>query len=236
MKNLLLLALILLANLGFSQPTSYSEFKWLNQPCSDNLNCDIGCSACNVATNSDAYFFATNPVFLGVDVCPHPILVGDNALDLQPWSVFVDSNKFVLLTFITTIPINVDSIIIRSTSIDGPNRALISKSVNGSSYYPIFDTELTQIFENIIITNVGFVNIQNSIGFIQIKIQPYGNIGSWYLDEFKIIVSPDVHTGILELNNYNLTPHPYRYFDLLGRDVPKFGVLDRPLGVYINKN
>jgi hypothetical protein len=236
MKNLLIFAFTLLANLTFSQTSSYSEFKWLNQACSDNLHCNTGCSACNVATNSDSYFFATNPVFLGIDICPHPISSGDNALDLQPWTVFVDSNKYALFTFITSVPVNIDSIIVRSSSPFGPNRLLISKSVNASPYYPIQDIESPVGFENTIITNGGFVGLSSFVGFVQIKIQPYGNGGSWHLDSFKIVVSPDISTGILDFNSYNLTPqHPYRYTDVLGRDVSKWDILNRPLGVYIKK-
>ena len=108
-------------------------FDWLNQPCASTLSCDSGCTACNLPVNTGTQFIGNNVGFLGVDICPHPIVIGDNALLTYGWPAIADTAHMVIVTGLAFTPTRIDSIIIRHRGgSDGPQRVLVKFGVNVS--------------------------------------------------------------------------------------------------------
>lgn len=206
------------------------EYGWPNSPCSNILNCINGCSSCNLPINSDSYFFGTNAVWAGVDYCPHPVISGDNAVGTEGWGMFPDSSKYVLISCVSSLSINVDSIFIRSASLLGPTRYLVSISINGGSFQPIYDTPTYSNFDEICISSIGGVQNLGAFATFQIKIQAYGfSTGTWFLDNVKIVATPNLSIGIVEMDHSNVYDQVnYPYFDLLGREI-----IRRPFGFYL---
>ncbi|HMC97977.1 MAG TPA: hypothetical protein VKG92_09995, partial [Flavobacteriales bacterium] len=46
------------------------SYQWLNVPCSGMINCDVGCSACNMPEDQPGVFIGTNVAWIGVGTCP----------------------------------------------------------------------------------------------------------------------------------------------------------------------
>lgn len=199
------------------------DFAWLNTPCANVLNCDSGCSACNSPINQGTQFFGNPVTFLGVDVCPHPIQVGDNALLTYGWPTIPDNEHGVLVTGIAFIPTYLDSVIIRHRAgADGPQRMSVRFGINENMPVTVMaDVAVESQFDNSVFTHLGAVAATETMvyGFFSLLLQPYqGNGGSWDLDELRIVGSPVGSTSVQDLSlPSNMTSLPR--FDALGRPI-----------------
>lgn len=171
------------------------EYAWLNLPCASMLNCDTGCSACNSARNTAAWFTGTEVGWIGVDVCPHPILTGDNSLSTYGWPAIADEDHLMVLSGIAFSPIHVDSLVFRhSASVDGPQRVRVRFGVNEAlSTHEVADLPVPADPGNAVITELGDVQPEGGMlyGFFSLVLQPYlGSGGAWELDDLRIVGSP----------------------------------------------
>ncbi len=217
MKNALLITL-LLPLAGTAQNVEYA---WLNQPCASLLNCDTGCTACNMPANASTQFFGNDVGWLGVDVCPHPVTVGNNALFTYGWPTIPDNDHAVIVTGIAFTPTRIDSIIIRHTSDpDGPQRMQVRFGINQSMPTTIIgDVDVPEGFGSSVFTNLGDVTHDETMvyGFFSLLLQPYqGAGGSWDLDDLRLVGSPMEMTGIADLQLPDTSINLPRY-DALGR-------------------
>ena len=209
-------------------------FDWLNQPCASTLSCDSGCTACNLPVNSGTQFIGNNVGFLGVDICPHPVVIGDNALLTYGWPAIADTAHMVIVTGLAFTPTRIDSIIIRHRGgSDGPQRVLVKFGVNVSlPQIVIADIYTPDAFGNSVLTDLGVVQASETMvyGFFELTLQPYqGSGGSWDLDELRIVGSPAASAGISE---FQQRPDPKALrFDLLGQPANNNG----PTGLYIDR-
>jgi len=212
-------------------------YKWLNVPCSNNIHCSNGCSACNIPDNSDPSFFGTNMIWPGVTLCPHPVTPQDNALHTSDWPVFATAANYGLLSGMSTVPMQVDSIIIRHRSdLTGPLRLKISyRTAAAQPFEEIADIHVPTEWTETVLIEPGTMEIGPGMayGTFQLKVQAYqGDGGEWQLDEIRIVASPAVQlvTGIADLDmRYEHVEG--QYFDLLGRSMGK----DPAPGFYIGQ-
>ncbi|MCC7501507.1 MAG: hypothetical protein IT229_03195 [Flavobacteriales bacterium] len=199
------------------------DYRWPNQPCAQVLSCDTGCTACNLPDGNSAVLLGTNLGAVGVDVCPHPVELGDNALFTFGWPVIADNDHKLLISGLAFQPLHIDSVIVRHRSgSDGPERLRVSISVNGAAPELVSDVYVQTMFTLSTFTDVGVVAAPegNVSGMFQIELQAYqGSGGNWDLDEVRIVTSPATLTGISELNAPRYSDIP-RY-DLLGRPAPR---------------
>ncbi len=211
------LFLLLLWPAGLSAQTL--EHRWMNQPCAQVLNCDSGCTACNLPEGGGAVLIGTNMGVVGVDVCPHPVTVADNAVFTYGWPSFPDASHALLLSGLTLQPLQLDSIVIRHRhGPDGTERLRIGLSINNAPAVQIADVNVSDVFGTTVLTDLGVVAATEAMaaGMYQLVLQPYqGQGGSWDLDEVRIVASPASTTGIGELEAARTAQAP-RY-DVLGR-------------------
>jgi len=234
--SFLVVSVVLCSSPSWGQSRSI-EYKWLNVPCSSNINCSNGCSACNTPENSDPSFFGTNMIWPGVTLCPHPISPQDNALHTSDWPVFVSGTNYGLLSGMSTIPMQVDSIIIRHRSdLTGPLRLKISYTTDATQpFEEIADISIPTEWTETILMEPGTMEIGQGMayGTFQLKVQAYqGDGGEWNLDEIRIVASPaeQVATGIADLDQ-RYEHVQGQYVDLLGRSIGK----DPAPGFYIGQ-
>lgn len=201
------------------------EYKWLNQICADLLNCDAGCTACNIPSNSAGIFFGTNAAFIGVSVCPLPINVGDNAVFTGGWDLQSGPGKTVIVSGITTVPMRIDSIRFRHSMYSiGPERLKVAFTANAAmAPEEVADIEVPADFTTFSLTDLGCVQpAQGSpMGTFQIRFTPYGSTeGGWALDEVIIVGSTcEASTvGVAELAVYR-DAKGGPWVDLLGRPI-----------------
>ncbi|MBL8003160.1 MAG: hypothetical protein JNL05_14505 [Flavobacteriales bacterium] len=218
--RLVLLALIALPAVLQAQTLDY---RWLNQPCGQVLNCDSGCTACNMPTSSGAVLIGTDLASLSIDVCPHPVTTADNALFTTGWPAMADDQHRLMLSALTLQPLHIDSVVIRHRrTADGPvmlrvSAALNNGPVNAEGSVPVDEAYTTTVF-----TDLGVVAAQegNAMGLFQLILQAdQGQGGAWVLDEVRIVTSPATLTAIPELQAPRYANAP-RY-DLLGRPAPR---------------
>lgn len=210
---------LLLPALANGQTISY---QWLSEPsCASVLNCDTGCTACNSAVNSVGQFTGADVAFLGVDVCPHPFIMGDNTLFTYGWPVIPDEGHAVLVTGIAFSPVRIDSLVIRHRSAaDGPQRLRVRFGLN----VPLPSTEIADVaaqpeFTNTVVTGLGTVEAspQMVYGFFSLVLQPYmGEGGPWELDGIRIAGTAMGVTGVEEIAGRTPTGKAQRY-DAAGR-------------------
>ncbi len=219
-----LLPLLVLPLAASAQSITY---EWLNLPCASQVSCDTGCTACNASRNSSTWFTGTDAAWLGVDVCPHPIRQGDNALFVYGWPTIVDADHAMMVTGIAFSPVHVDSVIITHRSgPDGPQRILVSSGVNESmSDQQVSDLAVPGEFGTTVLTDLGDVlpGAGMAYGFFSLMLQPYlSEGGAWEIDALRIVGSPAQSTGVTDLTMpTNMAPLPK--FDALGRTI-----IDRP--------
>ena len=199
------------------------ELAWLNTPCANMLNCDTGCSACNTPVNQGTQFFGNPVTFLGVDVCPEPVHVGDNALLTYGWPSFPDNEHGLLITGIAFTPTYLDSVIIRHRSgTDGPQRMRVRFGINENMPATVLaDLPVGDQFTGSVFTQLGTVAATETMvyGYFSLLLQPYqGNGGSWDLDELRIVGSAAQTTGVQDLS---LPPNM--------ASLPRFDALGRPI-------
>lgn len=233
-----ILAIAALSSAPFVQGQSRTiEYKWLNVPCSSNINCSTGCSACNVPDNSDQSFFGTNMIWPGITLCPHPVSPQNNALHTSDWPVFASATNYGLLSGMSTMPMQVDSIIIRHRSdATGPLRLKVSFTTDAAHpFEEVADIHVPTEWTNTVITAPGIMEIGSGMayGTFQMMVQAYqGDGGDWLLDEVRIVASPAsaVATGIMD-PEMRYAHAEGQYVDLLGRSMGK----DPAPGFYIGQ-
>ncbi|MBK9175635.1 MAG: hypothetical protein IPM46_04710 [Flavobacteriales bacterium] len=199
------------------------EYHWLNQVCADLINCDGGCTACNIPTNSAGSFFGTNAAFIGVSICPLPINVGDNAVFTGGWDLQSGPGKTVIISGIATVPMRIDSIRFRHSIYSiGPDRVKVAYTANAAmAPEEVADVEVPTDFTTVSLADLGCVQPAPGapMGTFQIRFTPYGSTeGGWALDEVIIVGSTcEASTvGVAELAVYrDATGGPW--VDLLGR-------------------
>lgn len=222
-RALHLILTLLIVQVGFAQGASQRiAFQWLNQPCGDILNCNTGCSACNLPANSSPHFFGTNMAWFGVDLCPLPVTPGDNAVFSLGWTPMPTSDHFALFSGIALEPMHIDSVIVRhSTFPNGPERLKVSFTPNAAAaLVEIADVAIPFEFESLVLTDVGNVLIPDGapMGTFQLRFNPYqGTDGAWAVDEIRVVASPatDLSTGVQELWNPRAVKGPW--YDVLGK-------------------
>ncbi|MCB0765047.1 MAG: hypothetical protein R2815_09995 [Flavobacteriales bacterium] len=234
----ILSAFATLPAMGQSQVLSY---RWLNQPCADNLNCSEGCSACNLPSSDNASFLGTSMIWIGVQPpCPHPVTPGDNAIYTNGWPTFVQGTTYGKLSALTTTPLHVDSVIIvHRRAVEGPARLKVSYGQDPTMpMVEAADVEVPNAYTTTVITDLGCIEVPTgaAYGSFQLMLQPYsGNGDNWLLDELRIVGSPcsTTTTGIAEYTRYS--DRAGTYYDVLGRPVgndPAPGVYGPAPGVY----
>lgn len=233
MRLLSLFASLLLPLLMVAQRI---EYRWLNTPCTSLLNCDTGCTACNMATNTDASFTAGNAGFIGVDVCPHPISSGDNLLFTYGWPAAPDEQHMVVLSGIAWEPVHIDSLIIEHrSSPGGPERLRVRYGINESMPANILaDVPTPTAMGSSVWADLGTVAAGPEMvyGYFSLILQPYqGGSGSWDLDGLRIVGSPATMTGIPDLS-VPTGARPLPRYDALGRPI----VERRALRFYLDRS
>ncbi len=237
MRNRIWLVLSLaLGSMVHKQATAQSlVYDWLNMPCMDNLNCSNGCSACNLPSVVPSGYFGTGVQWVGVDVCPHPVTVADNAVSTSAWPIAPQPGAYVGVSIATLSDIRIDSIVIRHRrSMDGPQRLKVQFS-NDVMQVPVLigDVDVPDVFEESVFTDLGCLNPTpgNDYNGFVLRFQAYqGGSGEWQVDGMRIVATPcAAQVGIAEDFTRTLNEPSRPYVDVLGRSVA-----GRPApGVYI---
>jgi hypothetical protein len=201
MRNYLLAA-ALAPSLLFAQTI---DLEWPNQPCATLLQCDTGCTACNMAENSSPGFMGTNLGREGIDICPQP----------------TDDHR-LFVSFLAFTPIHIDSIIVHHRSlVDGPQRLRLSVGMNGAEPVMMSDAPTLATFSSTVITDAGCVEAGTGMayGIAQLVLQAYeGYGGDWDLDAIRVVGSACTANGITELGP-TIVPDDVQARDVLGRPV-----------------
>lgn len=212
-------------------------YQWLNQPCANILNCDEGCTACNLPEDSPGVFLGTNVAWIGVGTCPHPIASGDNAVYSTGWSVLPSADRYILMSGVAVADMHIDTIAIRYASWEGgPQRAKVLFTNNiAAAMEEIGDVPSLPEFTTTTFTDLGCIEIPegSTLASFQLKLVPYeSETGGWALDEVRIVASPcqAAQVGIEEFSRTNVITGPY--VDIMGRPVKDEKEQPAP-GVYI---
>lgn len=235
MTRFLLFPMMLVAFAASAQLQQRIEYRWLNQPCSEIINCDAGCSACNMPSGTSGTFFGTNAAFVNVETCPLPITPGDNAVYSANWDLQPGAQKSVIISGIATVPMRIDSIRFRHAIYStGPDRVRVTYTSNPAmAPVEVADVEVPAEFDEVFITDMGCVGPTESmpLGTFQLRFMPYGSTdGGWAVDEVVIVGTPceASSVGIAELTAYQ-TNVKGPWVDLLGRPMNR----NAAPGVYI---
>lgn len=231
MRTLLLLSIMV----PLAAPAQTLDYQWLNLPCATMINCNTGCSACNQATGGNAVVMGNAMAWLGVDICPEPVSVADNALFTQGWPVLPDEGHMLILSGLALQPVRIDSLVIEHrSSADGPQRLLVRYGVNEPMPTTVIaDIATSGSFGKSVMVGLGEVAADEGqiFGFFHLLLQPYGGDGgSWDLDAVRIVATPsdNAATTIAEINGTNSMRNGMLH-DVLGRPVQGQG---RAMGVY----
>lgn len=213
------------------------DYQWLNLPCASMINCNTGCSACNVAAGGNAIVMGNALAWTGVDICPEPVTTADNALFTYGWPNIPDAGHVLILSGIAIEPIRIDSLVIehRAAS-NGPQRLQVRYGVNEPLPASVIaDVPTTEGFATTVLTGLGEVAAGPGqiFGMFQLVLQPYAgqSDGSWDLDAIRIVTSPASSasaTSIAEVNG-TMNLRPGTVFDVSGRSVQATG---RAMGLY----
>lgn len=220
------LSILACSLLGMQVPTFAQTltYAWLNQPCEENLNCSNGCSACNQPAEESPTIIGTGVQWTGIDVCPHPISTGDNAVYTEGWPIEADPMAFVSVGAIALVPLQVDSIILRHRrSADGPQRLRVEFTNNLAHVADVIgEVDVTQEYQESAFTDLGCLyNEGASYAGLQIRMTALqGGAGNWQLDEMRIVTSPcsTAQVGLTENFQRDLKEST-AYNDVLGRPV-----------------
>ncbi|MEO8589653.1 MAG: hypothetical protein ABI432_09805 [Flavobacteriales bacterium] len=230
-RKILLLAAIVGTLHASAQVITYD---WLNVICSGMINCDEGCSACNMPVDAPGVFIGTNVAWLGVGTCPYPVASGDNAIYSTGWTELPSTTQSILLSGIATTELHIDSIIIRHAAWEnGPQRAKILFTPNvAAAMVEIGDVTSTPEFTTSVFTDLGCLEIPegSSMATFQLKVIPYQSaIGGWALDEVRIVATPCEASAVGIHEIFNTSQNVGPYFDILGHPAAK----NPAPGVYI---
>jgi len=233
LKRLSLIAFIAVAFNALGQQYRI-EYRWLNFPCGEILNCDAGCSACNIPDASGGGLMGTNAAWIGVQTCPLPVTVADNAIYTAGWPLEPGPDHSVIFNGLALVPVRIDSIRFRHAIYqDGPQRVKVLYTNDvAQPLQEIADQDVPATWTNVTLDEVGSVVVPegNAFGTFQIRFQPYqGGSGGWALDELIISASPliDSQTGIAEVHQRTAVVRG-PLFDVMGRPVGS----DRAPGIY----
>lgn len=202
---LVLLPIFLLCAAPGNGQTRTISYQWLNQPCAEIINCEGGCSACNLP-EADQVVFGTNAALIGLDACPHPFAVGDNALLLSGWTDAPSDDRRVLVSIIAQTAVLIDSVIVLHRRVaDGPSLLRVSIIDQSGASNVVSDGMVPSDFHPTAIAECGVALKDPGMAFasFQVQLQAYSGTGEWYLDELRIVVSElhgDITTGIEEFN------------------------------------
>lgn len=223
MKSLLTICTVFLCTTVSAQTLNYT---WPNQPCATVLNCDSGCTACALPTGGTAMLMGIAPSWLGVDACPHPVAVADNAVATYNWPGTIDPAHQVMLSGLVFSAISIDSVIIRhSAAPDGPSRLQVRFGANTTLPTAVVcDVAAEQSAVQTVMTDLGLVQVEEGspYGFFQLILQAYdGGLGAWAIDDIRIVASPAAATSIAEVAPVTQKNVLVPQFDLSGRAIPR---------------
>jgi len=219
-------ALSALSSITQAQTLTYAWPSLGMDPCSEWLNCETGCSACNAPVSSSAALIGSAAAWINVDACAHPVTEDNNVVHISGWGPGIGEQRVIL----GLVSLRIDSIIVRhAAGTNGPDLLRISyvrigPSTEGSEA----DVTVHSGFATTIINNAGALRAEGNqaFGVGQVILQAYGGgPGPWLLDEVRIVTSPDISTGI-SVNTDILPPAGMTMpYDLLGRHLsaPAFG-------------
>lgn len=202
------------------------DYTWPNQPCATVLNCDSGCTACALPTGGTAVLMGIAPSWLGVDACPHPVAVADNAVATYNWPAMIDPAHQVMLSGLVFAALSIDSVIISHTAApDGPSRVQVRFGANTTLPTTIVcDVPAQQATVETVITDLGVVQAEEGspYGFFQLILQAYdGGLGAWAIDGIRIVSSPAAATSVAEVTPLNEKNIAGPRFDVSGRLLPQ---------------
>lgn len=229
LKNVILVTLFLLAAAQGKGQSRTITYQWLNEPCEENIHCNTGCSACNQPEGTDMVVLGTNAAMIGVSACPHPVVVGDNALAISGWSAQADTDHRVLMSGLALVDVHIDSVVIRHRSeANGPARVVVRVQDLGDGGGAVHDAPVDTEWRTTVLTNCGVVQKPTSDGqaAFQLQLQAYGGDGGdWLLDEVRIVVSPvvDLSTSIGVVTQQQEALNRVGTTDLLGRTTSNVG-------------
>jgi hypothetical protein len=212
------------------------NYQWLNFGCQNIIQCDVGCTACDVPENSSELLLGTNSIWIGTDVCPFPTAPGDNSLFSSGWPLVPENGSYGLLSGLTLAPLQLDTLVIRhARSSYGPHRLKVLVSFSPESpFVEVADVDVDWNFQETVITDLGCVPLPATApyGIFQVKFQAYAAIGegSWVLDDIRIVGSTcsDLSTAVPE-RDLNTMSVDRPLVDVLGRKVGT----DAAPGVYM---
>lgn len=191
---ILIASLVLLTHQARTQSVS-SSYGWPNTPCAGVINCNNGCSACNMAVNNGAGLLGAGSSWLGVDLCPHPNGGSDNALHVSGWGAFTSIAHQGLLSWLVTTPLHIDSIVIRHRgTADGPSRLRVT--FTPSADMPLVETAdeaIPTAWTRTVLTDLGCIAPAPGMSYTQLTLglQGYlGGAGDWIVDEVTVVATP----------------------------------------------
>ena len=231
-----MLAALIATATAVQAQTQTIDFQWPNQPCSDMLSCDQGCSACNLPAGGNSLLMGTNMAWIGVSTCPLPFTPGDNAVFTTGWPAAPDNAHYLLFSGIAGAPMRIDSLIINSTSAtNGPERLKVEFTNNAAAaLIEIADLQVPPSLGDLVLIDLGEIAFPEGSqwGSFQVKITPYQGWGEgWAVNEVRVVCSPVEQTGvgIAEMWNNRTLTTVGPWFDVMGR---RTGEEPAP-GVYI---
>lgn len=201
LKNLILAPLCLLAVAQGKGQSRSITYRWLNQPCAEMINCDEGCSACNLP-EGDQVVLGTNAALIGVTACPHPFAVGDNALLLSGWPFLPDNEHRLVASVMSLVNVQIDSVVVVHRRMDdGPVRLRVSVKNLAGVGQVMREAPIPEQFDATAITDCGTAMMLEGMAYagFQIELQAFNGEGGWYLDELRIVMSAleeDISTGV----------------------------------------
>ncbi|MFN3876412.1 MAG: hypothetical protein ACK4L7_10930, partial [Flavobacteriales bacterium] len=213
-------------------------YRWLNVPCDDLLNCDAGCTACNLPESTPGVLVGTNAAWIGVVTCPLPVMPADNAIFCSGWAVEPDPDRAVIISGIATVPVRIDTIRFRHAVYqDGPQRVKVLFTPDmAQPLEEIADLAVPAEWADAVIAAPGHVLAPEGapFGMFQIRFQPYSSAnGGWALDEVEVVASAldGSAAGVVEVLPARRTVGG-PLADVLGRPVGR----ERAPGVYVARN
>ena len=228
-----LTSILVLASFNLSAQTIFYGWPGIGPDlCSQWINCTTGCSACNTPIVSDASVIGLGASWMDVHACPHAKGDGDNIVETSGWGV-QPGTAMVVISMISLLPIEVDSIIIDHQGMEGGSERLqVRYGVNTNlPTLVVRDESVVTGQQRTVITNAGCIMAEGSAtnGTAQLILQAYGGGDGWWLDNVRIVASPCMTTAIDAIapnSKIDLRPST----DLLGRRVDA----DASQGVYMN--
>lgn len=235
-RTLPLLFALFTSLLATAQAPQSIDYEWLNVPCGEMLNCDAGCSACNLPAGGTSLLFGTNMAFIGVSTCPLPIASGDNAVMTTDWTEEASSEHYLIFSGIAAVPMTIDSLIINHTSAtNGPTRLLVEFTNNAAgAMHEVADVEVPPTFADQVFTDLGTIDFPEGavMGAFQVRLTPYYGFGQgWAVNSVRVVATPvdQSAVGITEMYSNRTMNSVGPWFDVMGRPI---GTEPSP-GVYI---